>query len=143
MKLKYLIAGEGSLRVKLQAKIQSDGLADVIELLGNVTHIEELLKKAHIFVMPSLYEGFSIAQLEAQCNGLACIISDRIPKESILCKNVYAVPLNVDMWVSKIENIWKEEDKGFLEENNKIVAESQYSLEGLGRNIRKVYGSVK
>ncbi len=141
VKLKYFIAGDGILREKLQKKIQNYGLSDCIELLGNVAHIEKLLKKAHIFVMPSLYEGFSIAHLEAQCNGIACIISNKIPAESMLCKNVFSVPLNVNRWVSKIEELWAEEKTGFLYENYKMIAESAYSLEGLGKNMRSVYRS--
>ena len=32
-----------------------------------------------VFVFPSLFEGFGIAALEAQCAGTPCVVSNRVP----------------------------------------------------------------
>ena len=40
-----------------------------------------------IFVMPSLYEGFPIAAVEAQCAGLPMVLSTQITDEAdIMCE---------------------------------------------------------
>jgi glycosyltransferase involved in cell wall biosynthesis len=62
-----LIAGEGELRQKLVANIESSGLARHIILLGHLPHVEvlSLIEASDIFVMPSRSEGTPIALLEA------------------------------------------------------------------------------
>ena len=47
-----------------------------------------------IFIFPSLFEGFGIAAIEAECSGLGVICSDGVPREAIICDN--AVRLSLD-----------------------------------------------
>lgn len=73
---KVIIAGDGPLKKKLEDFIRKSGLTDQISLLGHITKIESLLASTDIFVLPSLYEGFPLALLEAMASGCAIIGSN-------------------------------------------------------------------
>ena len=58
-------------------------------------HPEEEYQMADVFVMPSLYESFGLVTVEAQCSGLPCVLSDRIPKEIKVIENVSFLSLDL------------------------------------------------
>lgn len=47
-----------------------------IRLMGQVTNINEIIPQYDLFVMPSLYEGFSLAVLEAMAMSMPLMLSD-------------------------------------------------------------------
>lgn len=59
------ILGEGILRTSLERQITQRGLERVVHLMGVVTTVDQYLSVADLFVMPSLWEGFSVALVEA------------------------------------------------------------------------------
>jgi glycosyltransferase involved in cell wall biosynthesis len=69
----YKIVGEGPQRDNLNRLIHEFKLEDCISLVGRRTNIEMYLSEADIFVLPSRYEGFGTAYLEALACGLPCI----------------------------------------------------------------------
>ncbi len=73
-KLHLTMAGHGQLE-EAKARVAAAGLDEIIELRGwiNTDERDELLKKTHIFVLPSHYEGLPMALLEAMSFGLAPI----------------------------------------------------------------------
>tara|TARA_R110002095_G_scaffold94422_3_gene82394 strand:- start:236259 stop:237380 length:1122 start_codon:yes stop_codon:yes gene_type:complete len=73
---KLRILGEGPLRESLQAIISERGLEEQIELAGWAADPERLLDQGDLFVLPSRYEGFPNALLQAMSRGLACISFD-------------------------------------------------------------------
>ncbi|MDF1746335.1 MAG: glycosyltransferase family 4 protein [Gimesia sp.] len=73
---KLRILGEGPLRESLQATIDERGLQEQIELTGWVEDPELHLDQGALFVLPSRYEGFPNALLQAMSRGLACISFD-------------------------------------------------------------------
>jgi glycosyltransferase involved in cell wall biosynthesis len=88
-----LLVGDGSLRKDIEEQINIYGLKDNVRLLGNRKDISELLNAMDVFVFPSHYEGLGIALIEAQAAGLSCFISDVIPHEAVITKNVYPISL--------------------------------------------------
>lgn len=74
--LLVLIAGEGEERAYLERLIEELGLHNHVRLLGNREDIISLLKASDIFIMPSRYEGLSLAMIEAMACGLPIIASD-------------------------------------------------------------------
>jgi glycosyltransferase involved in cell wall biosynthesis len=70
---KLRILGEGPLRETLQATIDQRGLQAQIELPGWVADPELALDQGDLFVLPSRYEGFPNALLQAMSRGLPCI----------------------------------------------------------------------
>ena len=74
--LLVIVIGEGVERVYLERLTQDLGVGHCIKLLGIRNDVIGLLKGSDIFVMPSRYEGLSIAMIEAMACGLPVIASD-------------------------------------------------------------------
>ena len=72
----YLHAGieeEGQPERKLAEQL---GISDRIRFLGPLSDVKPVLYAADLFVMPSLFEGFSIAAIEALATGLPALFTD-------------------------------------------------------------------
>jgi glycosyltransferase involved in cell wall biosynthesis len=71
--LKVVIIGDGKLRSRLEAYSQEKGLASQVLFLGTQEPIFPILKALDLFLLPSLWEGFSVAILEAMAAGVPVI----------------------------------------------------------------------
>lgn len=103
----YLLwVGDGKLRNAMEKKATEYGILDKIVFTGAVPNPEDYYQAMDIFVMPSLYEGFPIAAVEAQCAGLPMILSTKITNEAdIMCETKWADINSVSDWVEAICNI--------------------------------------
>jgi glycosyltransferase involved in cell wall biosynthesis len=72
---RFVIAGAGDERSKLEAAVAERGLEDRVVFLGQRNDVSQLLAASDVFVLPSLYEGSSLAVLEAMSAGKAVIAS--------------------------------------------------------------------
>jgi glycosyltransferase involved in cell wall biosynthesis len=61
----FLFIGDGPLETALKSQVHSLNLSSNIHFLGNCFEIADLLKCSDYFVLPSLWEGLSMALLEA------------------------------------------------------------------------------
>lgn len=75
--LRLEIAGEGSERARLQARIERAGLADDVRLLGQRDDVPDLMRSADLFVHPARWEGFGLVLLEAMSAALP-IVTTRV-----------------------------------------------------------------
>jgi glycosyltransferase involved in cell wall biosynthesis len=90
-RLRLLIVGEGRLRGELERAIAAAGLGDKVRLAGNRSDIAEILRSLDLYAMPSLWEGLSLAMLEAMAAGLPLIISDVGGAAEVLGDNEFGV----------------------------------------------------
>ncbi|MGN6275533.1 MAG: glycosyltransferase, partial [Solirubrobacterales bacterium] len=61
----FVLAGDGPERESLEALAQRLGIADRVRFLGRREDVPQLLAACDVFALPSLYEGSSLAVLEA------------------------------------------------------------------------------
>jgi len=61
--------------------IEKMGLQDCVCMLGRRSDVNRLYQAFDLFLMPSLYEGFPVAGVEALCSGLPVLLSDQITGE--------------------------------------------------------------
>ena len=71
-----LIAGQGEKRLSLDKLVRDLGVGRHVKLLGLRHDVMKLMKDSDMFVIPSSYEGLSIAMIEAMACGLPIIASD-------------------------------------------------------------------
>lgn len=72
---RHLIIGDGPRRQALERLARELGVADRVELTGQLPHPQALerARRAHVFAMPSVDEAFGVAYVEAMAAGLPAI----------------------------------------------------------------------
>ena len=73
--LRYVIVGDGPERERLRAHARSLGVADMVELRGQLTPADAAAcaRRASVFVLPSVEEAFGVAYIEAMAGGVPAI----------------------------------------------------------------------
>lgn len=102
-----LLVGDGVLKAQILKKVQNLGIEDHVIFAGVRSDVSELLSAMDLFLFPSLFEGLPFTLIEAQANGLPCVVSDTITSESVIFPDsVRKMSLDADpqMWVQKIVN---------------------------------------
>jgi len=101
---RLLLVGDGELRPEIEKKICELGMENRVILTGVRTDVSDLLQALDVFVMPSNYEGLSLAVVEAQAAGLPCFISDKVPIECRKTDLVEQVALSEtpEYWAQRI-----------------------------------------
>lgn len=79
-----LLIGEGPQDRELKEYAKKQGIFDKVQFLGRRDDISEILMAMDVFLMPSLYEGLPVVEVEAQASGLTCIISDKVPEIDLI-----------------------------------------------------------
>ena len=66
-RVRLVLAGDGPERRRLERMVEKERLGGRVDFLGEVPHerVPEVLAGIDIFAMPSIYEGFGVAALEA------------------------------------------------------------------------------
>jgi glycosyltransferase involved in cell wall biosynthesis len=72
----FAVAGDGPERATLEASTRRRGLEGRVRFLGFRNDVPELLAACDVFLLPSLYEGSSLALLEAMAARRAIVTSD-------------------------------------------------------------------
>jgi glycosyltransferase involved in cell wall biosynthesis len=70
-----VLAGEGSLRADLEARVAAAGLGDRVRFFGQVDAVGPLLLAADACVLPSLWEALPLTLLEALARGRPVVAS--------------------------------------------------------------------
>lgn len=100
-----MLLGNGTPEYKavLQNAAENIGVSDSVIFCGGVHNVCDYLSAFDVFAFPSLREGTPLALLEAQSNGLPCIISEYVPADAQLTDLVQVIPLeNREGWVNSL-----------------------------------------
>ena len=118
-----LLIGSGPLDEKLHTLASELGIENNVRFMGACRNIAQLYAAMDVFVMPSLYEGLSMALLEAQAAGLPCVISDTISAEADITGHIYRLPIDQpQIWADtliKVLNMPKKRTYGIEEAFNR------------------------
>jgi glycosyltransferase involved in cell wall biosynthesis len=100
---KFVFVGDGILHDEIVSFITNNGLDEKFILIGKTDSPEKYYNMFDLFLLPSLYEGLGISLIEAQSNGLPCLVSENIPSEAILSSNARIIPLiDLSLWIETI-----------------------------------------
>lgn len=100
-----LLIGEGELQEKIRDKVNGYGIENVVIFTGAVKDTDRFYHAMDVFVLTSRYEGLPVTTIEAQTNGLPCVVSDAVPQEAIRSDNVATVKEYQDIaeWCKKMD----------------------------------------
>lgn len=140
-----VFVGDGDLMQDVKCRIKELQLTDKVIFTGASNDVQGWLSAMDVVVYPSLYEGFPIAVLESEANGVPSILSDRIPKEV----DVTGLP----RWVSLSESLnqWVKEviiqlgnHNNLLERHryNGIVRKEGYDIRQTVKNLENYYDAI-
>lgn len=100
---KLFIVGDGPLYDKLVSLARNLNVKEHVIFAGSQSDIQGFLSAFDVYAFPSLYEGLSLSILEAQFNGLPCIISEGVGEESIISSNIKTISLrNPADWITEL-----------------------------------------
>lgn len=98
-----VLIGEGIMRDELAHKVKELDLEGKVLLPGSRDDVVSALSAFDVFALPSLSEGLGIAAIEAQANGLPCVISDGVPESVVLTKTTQRIALeDRDGWIGAL-----------------------------------------
>lgn len=107
-----LLVGNGELEEYIRDKVSVLGIMDKVVFAGVRSDIPRVLSSMDLFVMPSLYEGMPNTVIEAQANGLHCVVSSEITREVNITGRVSFIPLDSsDLEWSTVINSHLSEDR--------------------------------
>lgn len=130
-----LLIGEGYLRAAVKEKAEKLGIASKVHFTGVRNDVGRLLSGIDLFLFPSLFEGLGIALIEAQTNGLPCLISDVIPEEAKVCNCV-------DMSLDDSACVWAEaalKDAHRQENSYEMVKNAGFDLDDEAVKLIETY----
>lgn len=112
---RLMLLGNGPLYDTVLEKVKKLGLEEKVIFTGVHKDPEKYYNAMDCFVLPSLYEGLGIVCIEAQTNGLSCIVSEAIPQEANLSNVLKFVSLerNEKEWAEIIESLDYNLDRSF------------------------------
>lgn len=108
-----LLIGDGPLRSAMEEKVKKLGLTDHVNFLGLRNNVQDFYHVMDILVLPSHYEGLPVVGVEAQANGLPCLFSTKVTKETRLTHSAQFLDLEAgaSMWAEEIISIKCERNK--------------------------------
>ena len=125
---KLVILGEGEEKRKLLEMIKELNLESKVLLLGKKKNVEQYLSAMDIFAMPSLNEGMPFSLIEAQANGLRCLVSDGVAEETKITDEVKFLKLSDKQnWINELKKPLFDIRKRYIS-NEKVIA-AGYSIE--------------
>lgn len=91
---RLLLVGAGELEGELRAKARMLGLGDSVVFAGLRDDVPDILSASDCLVFPSIFEGLSIACVEAQANGVPAVLSDGVSPETVMSNKTTIVSLS-------------------------------------------------
>lgn len=137
--------GDGILYDKIMEFVKQEKLDKSIIFLKQRTDIDELLNLMDVFLLPSLYEGLPVVCVEAQANGLPCIISDNITEEVILtpmCQQI-SLDLPVNIWTKKIIGLYKKSNTMTRNQGIKNIYNTSFDIKKEIKRLEDYYSIMK
>ena len=104
-KAKLLLIGDGELKDAAFERVKQYEIEENVLYLGRREDIQQFYNAMDCFMLPSLYEGLSVAGVEAECCGLPVFFSTEVPLESSACDDLgffYDLNMSVIEWADKI-----------------------------------------
>ena len=115
-----VMIGDGELKEKVASKIQKNGLQEVIELKGFLENPYGILGNSKVLCMPSRWEGFGLAAVEALALG-----------KPVIATGVGGLPGFIDESCGKI-----------CSSKDEFIQESYYLLKDINYYQKKSQGAV-
>ncbi|MBB01749.1 MAG: hypothetical protein CMJ47_03800 [Planctomyces sp.] len=140
---RFIWIGDGSMRRALEIEVARAGIQDRFLIEGWRDDARFRLSGLDVFVLPSLYEGFPFAVLEAMSAGIPCVVANTdgtrdafaSDQEGFLC------PVNDEaIWQQRLQELCDDEFlRQSVGENAKSRYQKTFSLAAMAQRTLAVY----
>lgn len=134
----FWIVGDGEQREMLQQKCQELSITDSVKFLGSKSNISDYYMAFDAFLLPSLYEGLGIVNIEAQASGLHCLVSETVPKEAFVSNLIESLPLSVEpeIWAKKLATFALERNRADM---RSTITKARYNIVNEAQHLERMY----
>jgi len=139
---KLLLVGDGELRHEIEDKVERLGIKGQVIFTGVRSDVNRMLLAMDVFVFPSLFEGLPVTLIEAQTSGLPCVMSDKVPEESIKTQGLVFIKKledNAEMWAEEVIECSSIERKSRIDE----IKSAGYDITHTAAWLADFYCSIK
>lgn len=138
---KYFICGKGNLEEKLTHYILENNLEGNIQLLGYRTDISELLQATDIYVFPSLFEGLSVALMEAVAAKIPIACTNvRGNVDTVITRESYFSPHSAKELVRVVKDLISKDNTKMVNKNYENLL--KFQLSEVDKEMRDIYKLV-
>ena len=102
---KLMLIGTGTYEQEIRETVARLGIGDSVLFVGNRNDVYDYYQAMDAFLLPSLFEGLGIVNIEAQASGLTCFASDRVVASECKVTNLmHFIPLehSPEEWAEEI-----------------------------------------
>lgn len=103
-----VLVGEGKLEAEMRELARQLGIDGKVIFAGFADDAAPYYSAFDCFVLPSIYEGLGMVAVEAQQNGLRCVLSDKVPVEADASGACAFLPISesdIPRWVAALEEV--------------------------------------
>lgn len=140
---KLILIGEGDDKEQLINKAKRLNIYNDVIFVGYQRNMAAWYSVFDIFAFPSLFEGLSVALLEAQANGVTIVSSDKVSKAEIrMNDNFYTLPLSLGpkIWANKIWKISKNATRINCETVYHNFKKNNYDIQTEAARVQNILG---
>lgn len=142
---RLVVAGDGEQRPALEEQVRRLDLADTVRFAGAVPHdrMPELYAAADVFCLPSLYEGFPLAILEAMAAGLPVVATSVAGNPEAVEDGVHGRLVEAEdaagLAVALLDLIEDEDARRRMGRQARQRVEEEFSIERIGSAYRELW----
>jgi glycosyltransferase involved in cell wall biosynthesis len=145
-RVKLNIVGDGPQLKELQDYVQKNDLHEVVDFRGEVENVESHFRAFDIFILPSLYEGFSNVVLEAMSYGIPVIGTNVCGTNEIIKNGVNGILVEPETSREISKAIGKLIDNPSLRkrlgDGGRRTVENNYSIEMTVKKLERIYRMI-
>ena len=134
-----LVIGLGPLQESMEKTLEEAGISDkTLFLGGDHADTSKFYQAMDAFLLPSIHEGFPIVLQEAQCAGLPCLASDRVPTSANTTTHVQFLPLTVAPadWAEQLNALLRSTVR---EDQSHLLRQLGFDIESSAAMLQELY----
>ena len=133
---KLIIIGDGIRKKELTNQVKKLKLCDDVLFLGSRNDVNELYNIMDLFLLTSYNEGLPFVLIEAQTNGLKCMVSDSVSRNSNISNSIIFKSIKdpCEEWSKTISKL----DFSRLDSIS-LIEKSGYSIDTTVKELENIY----
>lgn len=145
-KYKLIFIGDGKCRTSVEEWAKDKPGYENMIFYGKTSEVGGLLSALDIYIMPSRFEGFPVSAVEAQVNGIECILSDCITSETAVLESCvfWNIEDNPGDWAERLSNcnignyVKEKREQGY-----EIAVQRGYDISQTAETVFQLYSMMK